>query len=105
MFPSHWELLVIFLVVLLLFGAKRIPEMAKGLGKGIREFRSAVKDVQSEVDIAGRDNGRPSTISPAAAPPPGQVSRSEPIAAPATEPVQAGAAPTSSAQKETSSQA
>ena len=36
MFPSHWEILVIFLVVLLLFGARRIPEMAQGLGKGIR---------------------------------------------------------------------
>ena len=55
MFPSHWELLVIFFVVLLLFGAKRIPEMAKGLGKGIKEFRSAVKDVQDEVDLAGRN--------------------------------------------------
>ncbi len=54
MFPSHWELLVIFLVVLLLFGAKRIPEMARGLGKGIREFRGAVKEVQDEVDVAGR---------------------------------------------------
>ena len=54
MFPSHWELLIIFLVVLLLFGAKRIPEMARGLGKGIREFRGAVKEVQDEVDVAGR---------------------------------------------------
>ena len=51
---SHWELLIIFLVVLLLFGAKRIPEMARGLGKGIREFRGAVKEVQDEVDVAGR---------------------------------------------------
>jgi sec-independent protein translocase protein TatA len=92
MFPSHWELLVIFLVVLLLFGAKRIPEMAKGLGKGIREFRSAVKDVKSEVDIAGRvDSG---TTPPPAAPP-GQVSRNEPVAAPVSKP-----ATTSSAQEE-----
>ena len=76
MFPSHWEILVIFLVILLLFGAKRIPEMAKGLGKGIREFRGAVKDVQHEVDVAGSADSRPSsTIPPAAAPaaPPGQV--------------------------------
>lgn len=105
MFPSHWELLVIGLVVLLLFGAKRIPEMAKGLGKGIREFRSAVKDVKSEVDMAGRDDARPSTIPPSTAPPstapasaapPGQVARNEPVAAPASEP-----ATTSSAQEET----
>ena len=85
MFPSHWELLVIFLVVLLLFGAKRIPEMAKGLGKGIREFRSAVKDVQQEVDVAGHADSRPNpTIPPAA--PPGQVSRNEPVAVPVAEP-------------------
>jgi len=44
-----WELLVIFVVILLLFGAKRLPEMAKGLGKGIREFKSAVKDTTSEL--------------------------------------------------------
>jgi len=49
---GQWEILVIFLVVLLLFGAKRIPEMAQGLGKGIKEFRSAMRDVQSEVDIS-----------------------------------------------------
>ncbi|MCY3737317.1 MAG: twin-arginine translocase TatA/TatE family subunit [Gemmatimonadaceae bacterium] len=55
MFPSHWELLIIFLVVLLLFGAKRIPEMARGLGKGIREFRGAVKDVRDEVETAGQE--------------------------------------------------
>ena len=40
-------------MVLLLFGAKRIPEMARGLGKGIREFRGAVKEVQEEVDDGG----------------------------------------------------
>jgi len=38
------EVLIILLVVLLLFGAKKIPELAKGLGKGIREFKKAVKD-------------------------------------------------------------
>lgn len=61
MFPSHWELLIIFLVVLLLFGAKRIPEMARGLGKGIREFRGAVKDVRDEVETAGQE-GTPNRI-------------------------------------------
>ena len=48
---GHWEILIILLVVLLIFGAKRIPEMAQGMGKGIREFRKAVRDVQDEVDI------------------------------------------------------
>lgn len=69
MFPSHWELLVIFLVVLLLFGAKRIPEMARGLGKGIREFRGAVKEVQDEVDVAGRREPSNRIDAPAETPP------------------------------------
>jgi len=37
------------------FGAKKIPEFAKGLGKGIREFKDAVKDVKKEVDDAGKE--------------------------------------------------
>ncbi len=43
------ELLVIFLVVLLLFGAKRIPEIARGLGKGIREFKDATNEIKHEI--------------------------------------------------------
>jgi len=46
---GSWELIIIFLVVLLVFGAKRIPEMAQGLGKGIKEFRKAVHEVQDEI--------------------------------------------------------
>ncbi|HZS57424.1 MAG TPA: twin-arginine translocase TatA/TatE family subunit [Bryobacteraceae bacterium] len=38
------ELLVIFLVAVLLFGGKKIPELAKGLGEGIKHFKTAVKD-------------------------------------------------------------
>jgi len=49
------ELLVIFLVILLLFGAKRIPEIARGLGKGIREFKSATRDIADEINAASRD--------------------------------------------------
>ncbi len=44
-----WELLVIFVVVLLLFGAKRLPEIAQGLGKGIREFKKNVKDTTDDL--------------------------------------------------------
>ena len=39
--PGGWELIIIFIVILLLFGAKRLPDLAKGLGKGISEFRKA----------------------------------------------------------------
>jgi sec-independent protein translocase protein TatA len=43
------ELLVILLIILLLFGAKKIPELAKGLGTGLREFRKAAKDLDKEI--------------------------------------------------------
>lgn len=46
---GFWEIALIFIVILLLFGAKRLPEMAQGLGKGIREFRKAVKDTTDEI--------------------------------------------------------
>ena len=47
---GHWEILTVLLVVLLLFGSKRIPEMAQGLGRGIREFRKSLREVQQEID-------------------------------------------------------
>ncbi len=50
-----WEIALIFLVILLLFGAKRLPEIAKNMGKGIREFKSAVKDTQNEIKSAVDD--------------------------------------------------
>ncbi len=54
MFPGIGmsELLVIVLVVLLLFGSKRLPELARGIGKGMREFRKAAEDVKREIDIS-----------------------------------------------------
>ena len=42
------EMVLIFLVVLLLFGAKRLPEIGSSLGKGIREFKTSMKDVERE---------------------------------------------------------
>lgn len=53
------ELLVIFLVILLLFGAKRIPEIARGLGKGIREFKGATRDIADEINSASREIDSP----------------------------------------------
>ncbi|MFZ0456791.1 MAG: twin-arginine translocase TatA/TatE family subunit [Ignavibacteriaceae bacterium] len=44
------ELLMILVVVLVLFGAKKIPELAKGLGKGISEFKKGLKDVEDEIN-------------------------------------------------------
>ena len=44
------ELILIILVIFIFFGAKKIPEIAKGLGAGIREFRKAARDIQTEAD-------------------------------------------------------
>jgi sec-independent protein translocase protein TatA len=46
------EWLIVILAVLLLFGAKKIPELAKGLGTGIREFKKATKEVTEEIQNA-----------------------------------------------------
>ena len=47
--PSGMELVLIVLVILLLFGGKKIPELAKGLGSGIKNFKKAIKDDEDEV--------------------------------------------------------
>lgn len=57
-----WELIFICLVILLLFGAKRIPEVAQGLGKGIREFKKAMRDVSD--DVKGSPDVTPPTNRP-----------------------------------------
>jgi len=50
--PGGWEMVVIAIVILLLFGAKKLPELAKGLGQGIREFKGAVDGVKDEINDA-----------------------------------------------------
>jgi sec-independent protein translocase protein TatA len=47
-----WEMVVILAVVLMLFGAKKLPELAKGLGQGIKEFKKATREVTDEVSHA-----------------------------------------------------
>ena len=49
------ELIVIFLVVLILFGAKRLPEIGSALGKAIKEFRRAGKEFQDDNEPSGKD--------------------------------------------------
>jgi sec-independent protein translocase protein TatA len=44
------EIILILLAVIVLFGAKKIPELAKGLGNGIKEFKKATKEVEKEID-------------------------------------------------------
>lgn len=50
-----WEVLLIFLVVLLLFGAKRLPEIGSSLGKGIREFKGSLREIENELKIPEDD--------------------------------------------------
>lgn len=47
---GYQELIIIFLIVLLLFGGSKIPELAKGLGKGIREFKKAKDDIRDAIE-------------------------------------------------------
>ena len=50
--PGGCEMVVIAIVILLLFGAKKLPELARGLGQGIREFKGAVDGVKDEINDA-----------------------------------------------------
>lgn len=45
------EIILIVVAILILFGAKKIPEFAKGLGKGMREFKNAVKEVEDDIKL------------------------------------------------------
>ncbi|MFC4873384.1 twin-arginine translocase TatA/TatE family subunit [Negadavirga shengliensis] len=49
------SLVIIILVIILLFGAKRIPELARGLGRGIREFKDATKEIQEDLEEGLKD--------------------------------------------------
>src|SRR5262245_19650434 len=75
---SIWELLIVFAVLLLLFGAKRLPEMGKSLGHGMREFKDAVTGTKVDDE---RPQVPQQTTAPAPTPAP-------PAAAPAQPPAQ-----------------
>ena len=53
------EIIGILVIVLILFGAKKLPDLAKGLGQGIREFKKASRDVQSDLQSAIEDEPAP----------------------------------------------
>ncbi len=55
------EIILIILVILILFGAKKIPELAQGLGKGMKEFKKAIREVEEDIksvddDIKDKEN-------------------------------------------------
>ena len=51
-----WEIILILAVVLILFGAKKLPELARGLGQGIKEFKKATNEVTSELSRSVEDD-------------------------------------------------
>ena len=58
--PSMPELLIVLAIVVLLFGAKKIPDLAKGVGKGIKDFKKAIKEDEEEPkEIAKSDTEAP----------------------------------------------
>ena len=48
--PQGWEWIIILVVVLLLFGGKKIPELMKGIGKGVRGFKDGLKEIEDEIN-------------------------------------------------------
>jgi sec-independent protein translocase protein TatA len=60
-FLGGWEWIIVILAVLLLFGAKKIPELARGLGTGIKEFKKATREVTEEIQNATDDKHQPQT--------------------------------------------
>lgn len=64
-----WEVILILAVLLLVFGAKRLPEIGAALGKGIREFKGSVRDIESEINRpADRHSELPRSEAPRAEP-------------------------------------
>ena len=50
-----WEIVLVVLVIIILFGGKKIPELARGLGKALKEFRKTTEDLKDEVNSAAED--------------------------------------------------
>jgi sec-independent protein translocase protein TatA len=50
------ELIIIMFIILLVFGSKKLPELAQGLGKGIREFKRASSEIQDELNVNPSEN-------------------------------------------------
>ncbi len=63
---SFGHILIIILVLVLLFGPKKIPDLAQSLGKGIREFRKAMRDITDEVQTAVKEEPKPQSVLPEA---------------------------------------
>lgn len=72
---NGWEIVLILAVVLVLFGAKKLPELARGLGQGIREFKKSTREVQEELEASIDLESPP----PASRPAPKKISAEAPV--------------------------
>ncbi len=96
---SGGELILVLAAVLILFGAKKIPDFAKGLGQGIKEFKKASREVQEEIERAGEELHSPPPPPPTPRAPEATVPVTE---APGTPPAHEPAAPVTSGTTPTS---
>lgn len=72
------EMILVMLVLLLVFGAKRLPELGSGLGRGIREFRRSMKDIQEDVTRQDDPSRQIQNPAPRAqVPPPAETTRTQ----------------------------
>lgn len=55
-FPGHWELIIILIIVLIIFGAGKLPEIGSGIGKGIRNFKKATREQPDEIEDKKSEN-------------------------------------------------
>ena len=62
LFISGPEVMIIMLIVVMVFGADKIPEIARGLGKGIRQVKDATSDIKREISDSSKDHGLDSNI-------------------------------------------
>ncbi len=93
------EMVVIFLVVLLLFGAKRLPEIGSSLGKGIREFKSSIREIEKEVKAVDEPKRDAVPPTPAASDEPDEGPRRLTTSPPpGSADVQSGGVPTAESQ-------
>jgi sec-independent protein translocase protein TatA len=76
---NGWEVVAILAIVLIIFGAKKLPELAKGLGQGIKEFKKSSREIQDEIQQAIDVDAPPPPPRRTAAPPESTTARTEPV--------------------------
>ncbi len=72
-FLGGWDWVIIVLAILLLFGSKRIPDLARSLGQSIKEFKKGAREVTDEIQNAGEEKSPPAAKPAPGGPPPSQT--------------------------------